>query len=370
MAETWFEFSQPEKVDSPALLVYKERAIENINKAISVVGDPIRLRPHVKTNKAVEACKLMLDAGINKFKCATIAEAEMLTMAGAEDILLAYQPVGPKIDRFITLFRNHRATKFHCLIDHLDAAKDINRAAGAAGVMISVYIDLNAGTNRTGIAPGQAAENLFQEALDLDHLNISGFHLYDGHLRNPIFDIRKEECDQAFAPIETMRNKLEKEKSITLEIIAGGTTTFPIHAERERVICGPGTFIYWDNGYGKGLPEQEFLNAALVMTRVISLPAEDLICLDLGHKSIASENPIENRVSFINSPDMIPVSQSEEHLVMKTHKDHEFKIGDVLYGIPYHICPTVALYECAMVIKGGEVTEVWDIIARDRKISV
>lgn len=370
MADTWFKFSQPEKVDSPALLVYKERAIENINKAIAVVGDPIRLRPHVKTNKAVEACKLMLDAGINKFKCATIAEAEMLVMAGAKDILLAYQPVGPKVDRFITLLRSHRSIKFHCLTDHLDAAKDINRAAGVAGVKISVYIDLNAGTNRTGIVAGEPAEGLFHKASALGHLEISGFHLYDGHLRNPVFAIRKAECDKAFAPIEAMREKLEKEKGISLEIIAGGTTTFPIHAKRDRVICGPGTFIYWDNGYGKGLPEQEFLNAALVMTRVISLPAEDLICLDLGHKSIASENPIENRVSFINSPDMIPVSQSEEHLVMKTHKDHELKIGDVLYGIPYHICPTVALYDSAVVINGGEVTEVWDIIARDRKISV
>lgn len=369
MTEKWFELRNPDKTDSPALLVYRDRAKENIEKAIQEVGSPDRLRPHVKTNKSVEACQLMMDAGIKKFKGATIAEVEMLIIAGADDILLAYQPVGPKIDRLVSLIKKYPEKQIHCLTDHVSAADAMDRKAREAGIQLSVYIDLNAGTNRTGISPGPAAKELFEELVEMKNLQVKGFHLYDGHLRNKVFEIRKSECDEEFAPIATMREELEKSHGFSQEIIAGGTTTFPIHAARERVTCGPGTFIYWDDGYGFGLPEQEFKRAALVMSRVISLPAENLICVDLGHKAIASENPIENRVRFLNATDLTPVSQSEEHLVLQTSPGHSYRIGDVLYGVPYHICPTVALHQEAVVVEGGEQVAVWKTISRDRRIS-
>lgn len=370
MSANWYELKQADQIDSPALLIYWDRAKENINKAIEMAGNAQRLRPHVKTNKAVEACQMMINAGISKFKCATIAEAEMLVMAGAQDILLAYQPVGPKISRLISLIQSHPTVKFQCLIDHMDAARQISQMMMEKGLEIQVYIDLNAGTNRTGIVPGAPAEQLFHEAKNLSGISVVGFHLYDGHLRNPDFKQRKEECDQAFAPIASMQGKLEKEEGISLKMIAGGTTTFPIHAQRKNVTCSPGTFIYWDKGYAEVLPEQPFLPSALVLSRVISLPTPELICLDLGHKSIASENPLNNRVTFLNAPDLKVVSQSEEHLVMEAGKGHHYKIGDVLYGVPYHICPTVALHDRATIIKGGEIAEEWRIISRDRKISI
>ncbi|MDN3689743.1 D-TA family PLP-dependent enzyme [Cyclobacterium jeungdonense] len=368
MTDKWYELRDPEKIDSPALLVYKQRAKENIERAIQEVGSPDRLRPHVKTNKSIEACRLMMDAGIKKFKGATIAEVEMLVLAGANDILLAYQPVGPKIDRLLSLIQKYPEIKFHCLTDHESAAGAMDLKAKEAGSKLSVYIDLNAGTNRTGIAPGPAAMGLFEVLVQKKNLQVRGFHLYDGHLRNPVFEIRKSECDEGFAPIALMREELEKSYGYSLEIIAGGTTTFPIHAARERVTCGPGTFIYWDDGYGFGLPEQEFQRAALVMSRVISLPAENLVCVDLGHKAIASENPIENRVRFLNATDLTPISQSEEHLVLQTSPDHSYRIGDVLYGVPYHICPTVALHQEAVVVENGEQVAVWKTISRDRRI--
>jgi D-threonine aldolase len=64
------------------------------------------------------------------------------------------------------------------------------------------------------------------------------------------------------------------------------------------------------------------------------------------------------------------VSQSEEHLVIEVDDDHTFKPGDVLYGIPFHVCPTVALYERAITIRNGKMSGEWMIVARDRKITV
>src|SRR4051812_31240775 len=112
----WFFITNEEEIDSPALVVYPKRVKENIVLLKGRVDDPSFLRPHVKTNKIAEVCQMMLDEGIQKFKCATIAEAEMLALIKAPDVLLAYQPVGPKGKRFIQLIKKYPATRFSCLV--------------------------------------------------------------------------------------------------------------------------------------------------------------------------------------------------------------------------------------------------------------
>lgn len=367
---TWYSLKDIENVDSPALIVYLERVKSNISTVIGMIGDISRLRPHVKTNKSVEATKLMIKAGIYKFKCATIAEAEMLGMAGAKDVLLAYQPGGPKIQRLLSLIQKFPATKYSCLIDNISSAKTISAATERSGRVLGVYVDLNVGMNRTGIIPGKEAIALYEKGIQLKGLKMLGLHLYDGHIKHPEMEERKKACDEAFSKVEEMAEDLRVKGYEDPEIIAGGSTTFPVHAKREKVICSPGTFIYWDKGYSQALKEQKFLCAALVVTRVISFPSFNKICLDLGHKSIASENELYKRVHFLNAPDLQFVSQSEEHLVVAAAKDHHYKIGDVLYGIPYHICPTCALYDRVLVSEDQQISQEWKTVARDRRIQI
>src|SRR4051812_25291314 len=109
---SWYKIDNVEEVDSPALIIYLERVKSNIKRAVEMAGDPSRLRPHVKTHKTKEAALLMMEAGITKFKSATIAEAEMLGMVEAPDVLLAYQPVGPKATRYISLIEKYPRTRF------------------------------------------------------------------------------------------------------------------------------------------------------------------------------------------------------------------------------------------------------------------
>ncbi|WP_315815303.1 hypothetical protein [Paraflavitalea speifideaquila] len=138
---------------------------------------------------------------------------------------------------------------------------------------------------------------------------------------------------------------------------------------RAGVECSPGTFVFWDRGYKLQMPEMAFDYAALVITRVISVIDAQTICVDLGHKSVAAESPFP-RVYFVNAPDATPIGQSEEHLVLKVPDAAAYTIGDVLYGVPMHICPTVALYERALVVKDHLAVEEWKVVARDRKINI
>jgi D-threonine aldolase len=364
----WHRIDNINELDSPALVVYPERVKTNIREAIGMIGDVERLRPHVKTNKSKEATQLMIDTGISKFKCATIAEAEMLGMINAADVLLAYQPNGPKLERFISLIKKYPATKYACLTDNIAAAKQMSAVFSAGGLRVPVYVDLNLGMNRTGIEPAAAA-NLYVSLAELGGIKPVGLHGYDGHIRDIDFAMRKQRCDEAFSKMEQVKNELIAKGFDEPTIVAGGSPTFSIHCKRKAIECSPGTFIYWDKGYTDLCPEQAFLTAALVITRVISLPAAAKLCLDLGHKSIAAENELTRRVYFLNAPELKAISQSEEHLVVEAGEGHSYKVGDVLYGLPIHICPTVALYERAITIENGKSSGEWKTIARDRRIS-
>ena len=370
MNDNWYRIDGIDKLDSPFLVVFPERVRANIQTAISMVANVTQLRPHVKTNKSAKATQLMLDAGVTKFKCATIAEAEMLGMIKAPDVVLAYQPLGPKLHRFIELVKKFTSTKYSCLTDNLSAAREQAGAFASNGVEMPVYIDLNVGMNRTGIIPGEKAIELCKFFSSAKGIKFGGLHAYDGHIRSKDFATRTKECDEAFSTIEKLKEELLKIGIDVSNIIAGGSPTFPIHAKRTNIECSPGTFIYWDKGYTDLCPEQDFVPAAVLVTRIISLPSPTRVCTDLGHKSVAAENEIGKRVFFLNTPDLNPVGQSEEHLVCETGSNHNHKTGEVLYGLPYHICPTVALYERVYTIEGGKVTGEWKNIARDRTISV
>ncbi|MFD2873281.1 D-TA family PLP-dependent enzyme [Mucilaginibacter ximonensis] len=364
----WYHISDIDELDTPALVVYPDRVKQNIATLVGAIDGIDRLRPHVKTHKNKEVTQLCLEAGIRKFKCATIAEAEMLALCKAPDVLLAYQPVGPKIKRLAELIMQYPDTAFSCLIDSYETASVIDQIALAAQVQLNVYIDLNVGMNRSGIAP-QKAFVLYERCELLQAVKVVGLHVYDGHIHDEDINVRKQKCDETFRPVEELIAEL-RQSGIEPIVVAGGSPTFPIHAQREGVECSPGTFVYWDSGYANEMPEQQFLPAALVVARIVSLPDDTKICVDLGHKSIASENVPDKRVTFLNAPQLKPVSHSEEHLVLEAGANHQYKAGDVLYGVPRHICPTVALYERAITIQNSKISGEWRTIARDRKINI
>ena len=148
MSETknteWYKISNISELDSPALVVFPQRVKANIQTAINMVKDIARLRPHIKTNKSPDATCLLIDAGVTKFKCATIAEAEMLGQCNAKDVLLAYQPNGPKLKRFMTVINKYTNTKFSCLVDNDDAASQVMATAFSEnGLTLFRYISIS-----------------------------------------------------------------------------------------------------------------------------------------------------------------------------------------------------------------------------------
>jgi D-serine deaminase-like pyridoxal phosphate-dependent protein len=372
ISQPWFEFNEVADIPSPALLVYRGRVKENLQRMLAIAGDPGRLRPHIKTHKMREMLDLQLLAGIKKFKCATIAEAELAAAAGVPDLLLAYQPVGPNIRRLAELIRIFPQTKFLVLCDNEAALAQLSNAFAASKDIncgLEVLIDIDVGQHRTGVPAGPEAVKLYRAIASSQNLKLGGLHAYDGHISDADPAVRKTACDDAFAPVAKFKNELESAGLRVPRVVAGGSPTFPFHARRPDVECSPGTTVFWDSGYGNKLRDLDFLPAALVLTRVISKPGPNHLCLDLGHKALGSEMP-HPRVQFLNLPEYNAVTHSEEHLVVETSHANQFNIGDCIYGVPRHICPTVALYSAAVVIEDQKVVGSWKVAARERRISI
>jgi len=105
----------------------------------------------------------------------------------------------------------------------------------------------------------------------------------------------------------------------------------------------------------------------MLLTRVVSKPGPGRLCLDLGHKAVASEMP-HPRVRLLELPQAEFVMHSEEHLVIEDAAADSFPVGTILHALPRHICPTVALHDACWLVENGAATARWPITARHRDL--
>ncbi len=368
MGEKWYQITLTEDLETPALIFYPDRISRNIDQMIKVVGNISQLRPHVKSHKTPEIVSIQIEKGISKFKCATIAEAEMLAISASKDVLLAYQPVGASIDRLIQLIRKYANTTFSCVCDNLAIATELSDAGARHNLKIGVFIDIDNGMHRTGIEPNEDALSLGEFLSRSPGTEFMGLHVYDGHIADPDLEMRREHCMEDFQSVIRLMEKLTQEGDTGYAIVAGGSPTFPIHAENSEVEVSPGTTILWDKGYCTKLEGLDFQYAAVMATRIISKPVSNRLCLDIGYKAISAEH--QQPVLLFGIPDHTLVGHNEEHMMIEVPNTDEYKVGELLYAIPHHICPTVALHDSAMIVKDNEIIDQWEIVGRKRKIVI
>ncbi len=336
---------------------------------LSIVEDVSKLRPHIKTHKMAEVIRMQQEKGIQKFKCATIAEAELLGQCKAADVLLAMQLVGHNQERFLNLTENYPDTKFATLVDNEHTLAELSEKAVKANKVVSLFIDLNNGMNRTGCRSNEAALQLWKAISKNDVTKAKGLHAYDGHIRNTDLEERKKKCDACFDMVIKLKNEIEASGFNVESIIAGGSPSFPVHAKRPGVESSPGTTLLWDARYGSLFPDMPFHYAAVLLMRIISKPEKDIICFDLGHKAVAPEMEFP-RIQILGLEDSEQIGQSEEHLVVRSSSAEKFQVGDVFYAIPLHICPTVSKYSEVHTVHNGTVSGVWKVAAQNRKITI
>ena len=159
-----YTFEGQQDIVSPQLVYYPAIIRENIRKMIDIAGGAARLWPHIKTHKMAEVVQMQIEAGIDRFKCATIAEAEMAAKAGAKHLTLAYPLVGPNIKRFAALQAAFPEVEFFAIGDdteHKSSARSQNcpmcsrryhsqaacTASATGRLMVSVMVSISVGAS-------------------------------------------------------------------------------------------------------------------------------------------------------------------------------------------------------------------------------
>ncbi len=367
-----YAIKDPSQVFSPSLLFYKTLIARNIQNLVKRVGNPDRLRPHVKTHKTRQIVKMEREAGITKQKCATIAEAEMLAQCEVPDIMLSYPLVGPNCTRFAQLIKKYPGSKFSTIEDHAVGIQQLSAALTKAGVNAEVLLDLDVGQHRTGVAAGPEAKRLYEMLGRSPSVKPGGLHVYDGHNHQHPPAERQAAVQQMLAPVLELRDALVKAGLPVPRMVCGGTPTFPVFAAMEiaGTECSPGTCVLNDFNYGQWFQDlSEFTPAALLLTRVISRPTPTRVTFDLGYKAVASDPPAGKRCVILDVKGE-QVLHNEEHLVVETPDAERFQPGDVAYAMPAHVCPTCALHQFAYVIENNQVVDRWEIASRDRMLTV
>lgn len=371
--ESKYALKETSEIFSPALLVYREIVDRNLRKMIDIAGDVSRLRPHCKTHKMPAVTRRELEMGITRHKCATFAEAEMLAQCGVEDIFLAYNIVGPNLQRTVAFLKAFPKVKFAVTADHPRMISALSDAVVGTGRTVQVLLDVDPGLHRTGVLPDSpAALVLYRQIVESPGLEPGGFHLYDGHNHQTDLAERTAAVMAGWNAAAALRDECVRVGWPVPRIVCGGTGSFPVFATLQdpAVELAPGTCVFHDFGYGTAFPDMDFEPAVLMLTRVISRPAPDRLTCDLGNKSVASDPPRGQRATFPDLPDAVQVLHNEEHLVLQTPDAARYQPGDELLAIPKHVCPTSALHKFAYVIDDGVVVDQWEVTARDRRLTI
>ena len=362
-----YHLTDEERILTPRLIFYPDIIRENTRLAIEMAGGAARLWPHVKSHKTAQLIDMQREMGIDRFKCATLSEADMVASRGAGHVLLAYPLVGPNIERFLDIAQAYPRTVFYALEDSFPALEALNAACARRNITMNWLLDVNVGMDRTGVPMDRAAD-FAHRASTLENVRFVGLHCYDGQNHQP----GREERDAAVSALEPEIDRIRRalqDRGIDAPIvISGGSPTFPCHAEQgEGQYLSPGTVFQWDWGYMTAFPDLPFRPGAVILTRVVSHPAPGVFTLDAGSKAISADFAGRGHLILSRGAEML--FQSEEHWVFRTppgREDERPEIGRAMYVIPGHICPTTALYDRVFVAKNGKIVDEWAVAARYR----
>jgi len=363
-----FRLPDVDNILTPALVIYPEIVAANIACTLKLLGgDANRWRAHIKTAKLDYTLRLLIDRGIRNFKCATTLELLHVCQNGAEDVLLAYPLVGANARRVVAISQQFPQVRISVLVESPEQLPQWR------GNDIGIFLDINPGMNRTGIelnAVGKLVEVI--RAIADAGLQFRGLHFYDGQFGSVDEPERTLATHTGYDQLLKAVEELRRQGINVAEVITAGTPTFPCSLSYKgfqnasfvhRV--SPGTIVYNDATSLAQLPVAfGYAPAALVLSRVVSRPHPGIVTCDAGHKAVSADAGVPTGV-VLGHPELSPLTPSEEHLPLGVKEGAlSPQIGDILYLLPRHICPTVNNFDAALIVRHGEIEAVERVSAR------
>lgn len=353
---------------TPALAIYSGHVAHNIGTTIALLGNnPARWRPHLKTTKLSSVMRLLVAHGVESAKCATTLELSKACEAGFKDVLLAYPVAGNNARRVAEIALLFPQVTVSALVD---SPLQVEQWAGSR---VSAFIDVDPGMKRTGIPQMDLSQivQLAQRIIE-SGIRFRGVHSYDGHLRDASLEERTRKAHACYDQVLNIVRALEAEQIRVEEVITTGTPTFPCALTYSGFAgasfihrVSPGTLVFCDVESNAALPSSfGYRFAALVLARVVSATIPGRFSCDAGHKSVSADAGVPT-CGVLGWHDLVPSSPSEEHLPMAISAGAAAPaLGEILYLVPRHVCPTVNNFSRALVIQDGMIAGVEVVSAR------
>lgn len=358
-----------EQVLTPALVVYPGSIASNIERTLALLnGDVDRWRVHIKTAKLGHTVQMLIEHGVRNFKCATTLELMTACVAGAADVLLAYPIMGANALRVCEIADQFARTKVSVLAENDPQVTQWRESR------VGVFLDINPGMNRTGIKVSETDRicGLIRQIQNVG-IQFRGLHYYDGQYGGFEEPQRTVAAHAGYDRLLELVRTIEGHGLNIPELITAGTPTFPAALSYAGFRNGfvhrisPGTIVYGDATSLAQLPSSYgYTPAALVLARVVSHPHEGIITCDAGHKAVSADAGVPTCV-VIGHPGMSPLSPSEEHLPIRVTGGPSTPVGELLYLLPRHICPTVNNFDSVLLVRDGQIAGVEKVSARGRE---
>jgi D-serine deaminase-like pyridoxal phosphate-dependent protein len=259
-----------------------------------------------------------------------------------------------------------RKARMGVLVDDTLQVTALSAAAQAHGVTLDVYVEVDVGAKRCGVAPGDAAVRLARQIDAGAGLRFAGLQCYHGpaqHLRSP--EARVTAIAAASEAAAMTRRAIEAAGIAVERVTGAGTGTF-VH-ERDSGIFNEiqaGSYIFMDRDYGdnlRGEGDVAFEHALFVRTAVMSRATGAFAIVDAGLKASSVDSGMP---TVWQRPDLSYVKAADEHGVIATPAAAALSLGDVLMLVPGHCDPTVNLYDELVCFRGDKVEALWPITAR------
>lgn len=367
---------------TPALVIDLDAVTHNVAAFVARVGAG-RWRPHVKTIKQSRLVRLLLQHGIDTFKCATVDEvalvletAERVRPDGAADVLLAMAPSRPMIAAIARLQGVHEGGRVSVLADDPEHAAQVSawldetRPARPVGILL----DVDLGMHRTGSAPDVWRPALAELTRARGHA-IAGLHGYEGHLELHEREPAHAAYDELVALAHAMPRVFEP-RSQPRWIVTSGSHAYA-HAMSHAALCAgpwrhqvsPGTIVLSDLHSAPAAADLGLVQAAFVVSRVLSRPTPDRVTLDAGSKALSPDRPVP-ACAVLGWPGLEDLPASEEHRPFRVREGNAPLRGELLWLVPDHVCTTVNLHRQVLYVRGGKLVGRGRVEAMSRTVGV
>ncbi|MCX4245928.1 alanine racemase [Paraliomyxa miuraensis] len=358
------------RLDTPALVIDLDAVEHNVAAMVRRVGDARRWRPHIKTIKQPTLVGLLLDAGVHRFKAATVAEVELVleaaehrTLPQPVDVLLAYPVAPPQLQAMLALRRAHPRAHLGLLADSPAHVLELRDGIGAHDELpaLALWLDVDVGMHRTGSPPEVWRDAELQGS---PWLVLEGLHGYEGHLqwteREPAFRGYDALCQ--LATVLGVR-----------QLCTSGTHGYA-HALAHPGLAGgpwshqvsPGTLVLSDRRSARAAADLGLEQAAFVCSRVVARPGDDRITLDAGSKAIAPDCAAPG-CAVLGRPDWEPLTASEEHRPVRIPRGPRPDRGSLWWLVPDHVCTTVNLHAEVLYVRTNTVVGSAPVLARGHR---